>query len=128
MAIEKTIVDILNAGIGLFQTGKEGLDKAKVELEKVYSDLAAKGASDTSETATKLRESLDKIIADIKEFTSVAGKNYEETRNKIIENYNKIVEEIKNKMPEGSVEEIKAKIDEIAASIRKVTGQESNQA
>lgn len=116
--MEKTIIDILNAGIGLFQSGKEGLDKATQDLEKTYGELVAKGSQDNSEAAVQLRESVDKIITDIKDFTNVAGKNYEETRSKIVENYNKITEEIKNKMPEGKVEEVKAKINEVAESIK----------
>ncbi|MDX1957584.1 MAG: chemotaxis protein [Leptospiraceae bacterium] len=119
--MEKIIIDVLNAGIGLFQSGKEGVDKAKVDLEKVYAEISAKGSQDNSENAVKVRESVDKILNDIKEFSSVAGKNYDETRTKIIDNYNKIVEEVKTKMPEGKIEEIKAKIDEIAASIQKAT-------
>lgn len=119
--MEKTIVDILNAGIGLMHAGKEGLDKAKVDLEKAYSEISAKGAQDNSEPSVKLREAVDKIIIDIKEFSSVAGKNYEDTRSKIIENYNQIVEQINTSMPEGKVDEIKAKIDEIVASIQKAT-------
>ena len=119
--MEKTIVDILNAGIGLMHAGKEGLDKAKVDLEKAYSEISAKGAQDNSEPSVKLREAVDKIIADIKEFSTVAGKNYEETRSKIIENYNQIVEQINTSMPEGKIDEIKVKIDEIVASIQKAT-------
>jgi hypothetical protein len=119
--MEKTIVEVLNAGIGLFGAGKDGLEKARVDLEKVYTEISAKGAQDNSEASVKLRESVDKILADIKEFSSVAGKNYDDTRNKIIENYNKIVEQINTSMPEGKVEEIKSKIDEIVASIQKAT-------
>ena len=117
--MEKQLMDILNVGIGLFQAGKDGLDKAKIDLEKTYNELATKGAQDNSETAVQIRQSLDKIIADIKDFTSVAGKNYEETRSKIIENYNKITEEIQSKMPEGKIEAVKAKINEVAENIKK---------
>lgn len=117
--MEKIVIDILNAGIGLFQSGKEGLNKATLDLEKTYDELVSKGSQDNSETAVQLRESVDKVITDIKEFTSVAGKNYEETRSKIVDNYNKITEEIKSKMPEGKVEEVKAKINEVAESIKK---------
>jgi hypothetical protein len=88
--MEKQIMDILNVGIGLLQAGKEGLERAKTELEKSYTELSAKGAQDSSEGAVQIRQSLDKIIGDIKEFTSVAGKNYEDTRSKIIDNYDKI--------------------------------------
>ncbi|MCC5813414.1 MAG: chemotaxis protein [Leptospira sp.] len=116
--MEKTIIDILNAGIGLLQSGKEGLEKATQDLEKTYSELVAKGSQDNSEAAVQIRESVDKVLGDIKEFTNVAGKNYEETRTKIVENYNKITEEIKNKMPEGKIEEVKAKINEVAESIK----------
>ncbi|WCL49340.1 phasin-related domain-containing protein [Leptospira sp. GIMC2001] len=124
--MEKIVIDILNAGIGLLQSGKEGLGKATVDLEKTYGELVAKGAQDNSETAVQLRESVDKIINDIKEFTSVAGKNYDETRSKIVENYNKITEEIKSKMPEGKVEEVKAKINEVAESIKKSASPKAN--
>lgn len=114
-------MDVLNAGIGLFHSGKEGLENARTELEKVYTEISEKGAQDNSDMSVQLRESVDKIIGEIKEFTSVAGKNYDDTRNKIIENYNTIVEQINKSMPEGSVEEIKAKIDEIATSIKNAT-------
>jgi uncharacterized protein YjbJ (UPF0337 family) len=119
--MEKQILDILNAGIGLFQSGKEGLDKAKGQLQTSYNELVAKGAQDNSEGSIKIRESVDKILTDIKEFSSVAGKNYDETRAKIVENYNKISEEIKSKMPEGKVESVKAKINEVADTIKKST-------
>jgi hypothetical protein len=117
--MEKQIMDILNAGIGIFQSGKDGLDKAKVQLEQTYNELVSKGASDNSEESVKVRQSVDKILTDIKEFSSVAGKNYEETRSKIVENYSKISEEIKARMPEGKIESVKAKINEVAESIKK---------
>ncbi|MCB1158002.1 MAG: chemotaxis protein [Leptospiraceae bacterium] len=119
--MEKQIMDLLNAGIGIFQSGKDGLLNAKAELEKIYGDMKAKGEQDSSENAVKLRDTLDKIIADIKDFTSVAGKNYEETRAKIVENFNKITEEIKTKMPEGKIEAVKEKIQEVSESIKKAT-------
>ncbi len=117
--MEKQITDILNAGIGLFQSGKEGLDKAKTQLETSYNELVSKGALDNTEGSVKIRQSVDKILTDIKEFSSVAGKNYEETRGKIVENYNKISDEIKSRMPEGKIESVKAKINEVAESIKK---------
>ncbi|BDA77177.1 hypothetical protein LPTSP3_g01070 [Leptospira kobayashii] len=117
--MEKQITDILNAGIGLFQSGKEGLDKAKTQLEASYNELVSKGALDNTEGSVKIRQSVDKILTDIKEFSSVAGKNYEETRVKIVENYNKISDEIKSRMPEGKIESVKAKINEVAESIKK---------
>jgi len=112
-------MDLLNAGIGLFQSGREGLEKAKTELETTYNELVSKGASDNSENSVKIRQSVDKILTDIKEFSSVAGKNYDETRTKIADNFNKITEEIKSKMPEGKIETVKAKINEVAESIKK---------
>ena len=98
--MEKTIVEVLNAGIGLFGAGKDGLEKARVDLEKVYTEISAKGAQDNSEASVKLRESVDKILADIKEFSSVAGKNYEDATT-----------------AKGDT----SKIDEIVASIQKAT-------
>jgi pyruvate-formate lyase-activating enzyme len=119
--MEKIIMDLLNAGIGLFQSGKDGALTAKEQLEKVYNEMKTKGAADTSEAAVKLREQVDKVITDLKEFSSVAGKNYEETRVKIVDNFEKITQEIKDKMPEGKIEEIKQKINQVAESIKQNT-------
>lgn len=117
--MEKQIMDFLNAGIGLFQSGKDGLDKAKVDLESLYNDLVLKGSQDNSDTSLKIRQSVEKVLNEIKDFSSVAGKNYDETRAKIVENYNKITEEIKTAMPEGKVDSIKSKINEVADSMKK---------
>lgn len=116
--MEKQLLDILNAGIGLLKSGQEGLDKAKVDLEKTYGELVAKGAADNSEGSVKIRESVDKLLNEIKEVSTVAGKNYEETRGKIVEKYNQISEEIKKRVPEGQLDAVKAKLTEVAETIK----------
>ncbi|ASP41288.1 chemotaxis protein [Leptospira interrogans] len=119
--MEKQFLDVLNAGLGLIKASQEGLGKAKAVLEKTYMELVTKGASDNSEATVKIRETVDNVINDIKEVTSVAAKNYEESRAKIIENYNKITEEFKIKIPEGQIEAVKAKINEVAEAIKNTT-------
>lgn len=110
--------DLLNAGIGLFKTGKEGAEKAKKELAELYGELKKKGAEDTSESAKKIRGSMEHILQDLEEFTSQAGKNYEETKTKLMENYENISVEIRNRLPQEKITEIKSKIEEITNMIK----------
>ena len=117
---KKIIEDLLNAGIGLFKTGKEGLSKAKSELEELYTELKEKGSKENSESIAKIRETVDTMVKEIQEFSDTAGKNYEETRNSLMENYHKISEELKKKIPEAKIESVKHKLDEIAEAIKKI--------
>ncbi|TGK17964.1 chemotaxis protein [Leptospira fluminis] len=116
--MEKQILDILNAGLGIVKTGQEGLEKAKAEFTKSFQDLAAKGAADNSESSVRVREFVDKFLNEAKELTTAAGKSYEDVRVKVLERYNQLVEEAKKLVPQEQVEAIKAKLSEVTETVK----------
>ncbi|TGK11443.1 chemotaxis protein [Leptospira fletcheri] len=116
--MEKQILDILNAGLGIVKTGQEGLEKAKAEFTKSFQDLAAKGAADNSESSVRVREFVDKFLNEAKELTTAAGKSYEDVRVKVLERYNQLVEEAKKLVPQEQVDAIKAKLSEVTETVK----------
>ncbi|PJZ71324.1 chemotaxis protein [Leptospira perolatii] len=117
--MEKQILDILNAGLGVLKTGQEGLEKAKAEFNKSFQELAAKGAADNSEASVRVREFVDKLLNEAKELSTAAGKSYEDARVKIVEQYNKVTEEVKKIVPPEQIEAFKAKLTEVAETVKK---------
>ncbi|MCB1323802.1 MAG: hypothetical protein H7A21_12260 [Spirochaetales bacterium] len=65
--IENGARDLLNAGLGLFKTVEESVNKFKADLEKSYNDLIKTGAGDTSEQAVTLRKYLDQGISAVRD-------------------------------------------------------------
>ncbi|EQA46045.1 hypothetical protein LEP1GSC050_2989 [Leptospira broomii serovar Hurstbridge str. 5399] len=116
--MEKQILDVLNAGLGIVKTGQEGLEKAKAEFTKSFQELAAKGAADNSESSVRVREFVDKLLNEAKELTTAAGKGYEDTRVKVLEKYNQLVEEAKKLVPQEQVDAIKAKLSEVTETVK----------
>ncbi|EPG73432.1 hypothetical protein LEP1GSC058_3008 [Leptospira fainei serovar Hurstbridge str. BUT 6] len=116
--MEKQILDVLNAGLGIVKTGQEGLEKAKAEFTKSFQELAAKGAADNSESSVRVREFVDKFLNEAKELTTAAGKGYEDTRAKILEKYNQLVDEAKKLVPQEQVDAIKAKLSEVTETVK----------
>lgn len=83
------IHDILNAGIGLYKEGEKGLRQALQHLQSSYDNLKGQGEADQSETAERLRLTLDQTIASLRQVSSKAearlqglvqeaGRNYEQ--------------------------------------------------
>ena len=70
-AIEKTLHDVLNAGLGAFGEASAQAETVKKQVETFYGELVARGAADKSETVEKLRTGLDQGLAQVKE---VQGK------------------------------------------------------
>ena len=58
--MEKQIMDILNIGIGLLQAGKEGLEKAKTELEKTTKIQDLKSSITTTKLQKKFKAKCQK--------------------------------------------------------------------
>ncbi len=119
LKMEKQILDVLNAGLGLVKSGQEGLDKAKAEFTKSFQELAAKGASDNSEASVRVREFVDKFLNEAKELSTAATKTYEDSRAKALEVYNQIAEEAKKLVPAEQIEAIKAKFSEVTETVKK---------
>ncbi|TGK01384.1 chemotaxis protein [Leptospira langatensis] len=117
--MEKQILDILNAGLGIVKSGQEGLEKAKADFTKSFQELAAKGASDNSEASVRVREFVDKFLNEAKELTTAANKTYEDSRAKALEIYSQIVEEAKKIVPQEQIDAIKAKFSEVTETVVK---------
>ena len=66
-AIETGAKDTLNAGLGLFRTVEEKLAEIQGQIVANYNGLVSKGAADTSEPVSKLRNGLDQAIAGVKD-------------------------------------------------------------
>ena len=72
--MEKIAKDIINVGIGAVESIKKIVDENTSNLQNSFQELAAKGAADQSDSATQLRENLDKAIANIDDLrTKVDG-------------------------------------------------------
>ncbi|EPG65348.1 chemotaxis protein [Leptospira wolffii] len=115
--MEKQILDILNAGLGIVKSGQEGLEKAKADFTKSFQELAAKGAADNSESSVRVREFVDKFLNEAKEVSTAATKTYEDTRVKFLDVYNQIVEEAKKIVSPEQIEAIKAKLTSVTESV-----------
>jgi len=118
--LQKTLHDLLNAGIGFFRASEENVKKALSEIEKVYDELKQKGAAENSELVVNLRKSLDDIVKQVEDLNSKANQTFEEVSKQINENYQKIAQEIEKIVPKEQLEQFKAKLDELYAPIRSI--------
>ena len=122
MAIEKVLQDVLNAGIALFRAGEGTVNNAIKEVQRTFEELKEKGASDTSDSAVKLRKTLDDIVAQANDLSGKAGSAYEESLAKLEGLYTNAIEQMKAIVPEDKINEIKDKIEELTAAIKEKTG------
>lgn len=116
--MEKILHDVLNAGIALFRSGEDSVNKAVSDIQKTFDELKSRGAADNSEPAQKLRKNLDDIVQQTNNLSSQAGSTYNETLVKIDELYQNAMTEIQKIVPEDKVNEFKDKIDELNKTIR----------
>ncbi len=116
--LQKTLHDLLNAGIGFFKASEENVKKAINEFEKVYDELKTKGATENSEIVANLRKSLDDIVNQINALNSKANQTFEEISRQINENYQKIAQEIEKLVPKEQLEQIKAKLEELNKTVQ----------
>lgn len=120
--MEKVLHDVLNAGIALFRAGEDTLNNAVKEVTRTYEELKSKGASDTSEPAVKLRKLLDDVVTQVNEVSSKADATAKDVFAQVDTQYKQISEQIQQMVPEDQVNQIKDKIEELAAAIKEKTG------
>lgn len=116
--LQKTLQDLLNAGIGFFRASEESIKKAVGEFEKVYDELKQKGATENSEIVANLRKSLDDIVKQIQDLNSKANQTFEDVSKQINENYQKIAQEIEKLVPKDQLDQIKSKLDELNSTVQ----------
>ena len=116
--LDKILNDVLNAGIALFRTGEQTLNKTISDLQKSFDELKARGASDTSEEAQKLRSQLDEIIKNTDALRNKAEESYKETLEKIETNFKGVVQQVEKILPKNELDSLQKNINELLNTIR----------
>jgi len=99
--MEKIAKEIINVGIGAVEAVKKIIDENTANMQNTFKELAAKGAADTSENAQKIREGVDKAIANVDELkTKVDGFVQEQQ-----EKFNETLEKIKTSLPDLKIDD-----------------------
>lgn len=111
--MEKTLMDILNAGIAVFQSGEGKLKQSLHDLEKVYEELKSKGAQDQSPQANQLRDLLQKTVSDAQEKLANANENSRAVVQQLKANFEKISSQVDELLPQDLKEKAKATIEEL---------------
>ena len=118
MTLEKTIQDILNAGIGLFKASEENFTQALGQVEKIFEELRDKGASDQSESAVKIREVLENTIKGVKELSGQAEVNFNRVLEEAQKNYAQVLEQIQQVAADERIKDLNSKIEELSGYIK----------
>lgn len=119
MDMEKILMDIVNASIAVFKSGEEKLKSTLGDLEKAYGELKAKGETDSSESAQKLRDLLNKTINDSKAAVNQANTSYEEVLKTVQENYANLANQVETMVPTEVKDTIQKGIDELKKLVDK---------
>lgn len=120
--LEKSIHDILNAGLGLFKAGEENFKSAFVDLEKTFEELKKRGNEDNSEVAVKIREVLDNTIKGIKEVSDRTESSFSQVMSEVQKNYEQILEQIKRLVGEERIRDLNSKLEELTEYIKGTAG------
>ncbi|MCB1166026.1 MAG: hypothetical protein KDK37_15320 [Leptospiraceae bacterium] len=117
----KQLQDLVNAGIGLYKAGEENLQGFVSTLQKSFEDLKSKGAQDSSETAAKLRNTLDQTIKGVKDVSEKAEGNLKVVLEEAKKNYAQVFEQIKAFVGEERIKDLNTRIDELSQLIQQRT-------
>ncbi|TGL62988.1 phasin-related domain-containing protein [Leptospira sarikeiensis] len=115
--MEKSLMDILNAGIALFQSGEDKLKSSLSDLDKAYQELKNKGAGNQSEQANRLRDLIQKTVMDAQEKLLNANESSRAVISQLKDNFEKISVQIDESLPE----EFKAKAKSAIEELKKLT-------
>ncbi|EKR98960.1 phasin-related domain-containing protein [Leptospira mayottensis] len=112
--MERLLMDILNAGIALFQNGEEKVKQSLAELDTIYQELREKGEANQSVKANQVRELLNKTVQDATEILAKGGESRQQAFAKLQENFIRLSAEIEASIPDqfkatakNSLEELK---------------------
>ncbi|MCC5813486.1 MAG: hypothetical protein JJT78_01910 [Leptospira sp.] len=117
--MEKILMDIVNASIAVFKSGEEKLKATLGDLEKAYDELKAKGETDSSESAQKLRDLLNKTINDSKSAVNQANTSYEDVLKTVQESYANLANQVETMVPTEVKDTIQKGIDELKKLVDK---------
>ncbi|XDD51958.1 hypothetical protein AB3N59_08100 [Leptospira sp. WS92.C1] len=112
-------MDILNAGIALFQNGEGKLKQSLSELNKLYEEFREKGEANQSVKANQVRELLNKTVQDATEILSQSGEGRQQALAKLQENFIKLSAEIESSIPEQFKAAARTTLDELKQLLSK---------
>lgn len=124
--MEKILMDIVNAGIAVFKSGEEKLKTTLADLEKVYEELKAKGETDNSENAQKLRDLLSKTINDSKAAINQANTSYEDVLKTVNESYTNLANQIETMVPSEVKETLEKGLEELKKLLNQAKANQEN--
>ncbi|EQA54696.1 phasin-related domain-containing protein [Leptospira kmetyi] len=111
--MEKLLMDILNAGIALFQNGEGKIKQSLGELDKIYQELREKGESNQTDKANQVRELLNKTVQDASDILSKGGEGRQQALAKLQENFIRLSAEIESSIPDQFKAAAKNTLDEL---------------
>ncbi len=71
-AIEKNLHDVLNAGLGLFQTVQGRFETLQKDIVASYEQLVSRGAADKSQMAERIRGTVDQGLTAVRDLQAKA--------------------------------------------------------
>jgi hypothetical protein len=116
--LEKTLTDVLNAGIAIFRSGEASLHKVTTELTKSFEELKAKGEADQSEAAEKLRRLVGDLVSQMNDIESRAKTVSGETLKNLEITYKSILEQIQKVASPDQIASLQKNIDDLLTTIR----------
>ncbi|WP_404820694.1 phasin-related domain-containing protein [Leptospira yasudae] len=117
--MEKLLMDILNAGIALFQNGEGKLKQSLSELDLIYQELREKGEANQSLKANQVRELLNKTVQDATDILSKGGEGRQQALAKLQENFIRLSAEIEASIPDQFKAAAKNTLDELKRLLSK---------
>ncbi|EQA46919.1 hypothetical protein LEP1GSC050_0705 [Leptospira broomii serovar Hurstbridge str. 5399] len=99
--MEIELMNMVNAGIGVVNLGKEEFERTKEIIIKKYEEFVAKGAADKSESSTRIRDLSIKVADSVKESKATIEKNAVEVRDKVLDAIQKFTSKEEVAIPVG---------------------------
>ena len=116
--MQKTIENVINAGIALFRAGEGTIHAAVKEVQNSFEDLKEKGAEDKSEAAEKLRSTAEEITSRLGQLAGKAETVCKEGVDQLGGHYNTVAEQIKQILPEDKINNVKGKLDSLRQAVK----------
>lgn len=126
--LEKSLQDVLNAGLGLLKEGEKGFQNALETVSQAFEDLKSRGADDTSEAAQKIREVLDNTIRGVRDVSTQAEANFNQILEEARKNYGQILEQARTVVGEERISDLNGRFEELAKFVQEKAGDLGEQA
>jgi vacuolar-type H+-ATPase subunit H len=116
--LEKRLIDVLNAGLGLLKEGEKGFQAALEAVAKTFEELKTVGAADQSEAAQKIREVLDNTIRGVRDVSGKAEENFHRVLEEARKNYSQILEHARTVVGEERISDLNSRLEDLAKFVQ----------